>query len=51
MMSKYRREKDKIYFGILLYQDTNNQLINKSLINNKLSINNKFQIFITLPII
>lgn len=41
MMSKYRREKEKIYFGILLYQE---KYENKDLINSKLSIGNKFKI-------
>ena len=42
MMSKYRREREKIYFGILLYRKNDeNENLSK---NTKLSIGNKFQI-------
>ncbi len=42
MMSKYRREREKIYFGILLYREKDeNDNLSK---NTKLSIGNTFQI-------
>lgn len=42
MMSKYRREREKIYFGILLYRENDeNENLSK---NTKLIIGNKFQI-------
>lgn len=41
MMSKYRREREKIYFGILLYQERNFSFTLK----NKLFIGNKFIVY------